>query len=146
VKSIEILQNEIAKETNQPLPPPMTDDSKYFFGLGRTSSTLSIEQIQTGLTLVEANNLVLVNGVSQDVYDAGLHPQDTIVKVSIGGGGDGDDDGYSADTKEMDIEQTAEVIRGAIQYVMEKGSWSQEECIVEFEVNRLMKLGYADQQ
>mmetsp|Transcript_10073 Transcript_10073/g.14966 ORF Transcript_10073/g.14966 Transcript_10073/m.14966 type:complete len:185 (+) Transcript_10073:36-590(+) len=138
VAAITVLEQEIAKENGEEPPPPL-DESKFFFGMARTEATLTVEQIKMGLYLVEAGELTLVNGVSQDVYDAGVAPRDTIVSVAIDGGSDGVGR-FDEQTKEMDIEGTANVIRGAIQYATE-----QKVDAVLFELNRLMKMGYADQ-
>ena len=105
------------------------DPSKFSYGIGRLDVTLPLQYLG-GLGLVEAN-IVLVNGVTQEVMDHGIFPKDTIVSISAGS--------YKEDTKGLTIEETGAIINAAVEHALENGL-----AELGFELNRLLKLAYAE--
>lgn len=119
----ETVYREVAKA--QGVEYETQDDSNISYAIGRLEVDLPIPP---QIDLIETPELVLVNGVSQDVMESGMQPLDTIVSVSSSDGK------FKGDVMAADIEETSNMIKGAMQFARENG-----QSMIKFEVNRLIK-------
>ena len=125
IAAIDTLYHEMAK--SQGVEYVNQDDPNTSYAIGRLMVNLSIPP---QIDLVETPELVLVNGVSDSAQDQGIQPLDTIVGVSAV------DDTFKSQTMELDIEETAAIIKAAMDHARNNG-----EEVIELELNRLIK-GY----
>ncbi len=103
------------------------DEDNVGYAIGRVKANLPIPP---GIDLIETPELVLVNGVDQIAYDAGVQPLDTIVGVTT------PDGTFQESTLAMGFEETYKVIMLAIAHARETN-----DSTIELELNRLVK-GY----
>mmetsp|Transcript_14395 Transcript_14395/g.17363 ORF Transcript_14395/g.17363 Transcript_14395/m.17363 type:complete len:182 (-) Transcript_14395:111-656(-) len=133
IEAVEILKAELAKASGMEVDEqPKEDPSSYTYGIGKLKVGLPLEHA-SGLGLAEAK-LVLVNGMTEQVAELGIQTGDTIVAVSAA------DDAFLESTKELDLEGTAKIFMAAVEYCMKNGAPE-----IELELNRLVKLNYADE-
>mmetsp|Transcript_6484 Transcript_6484/g.9483 ORF Transcript_6484/g.9483 Transcript_6484/m.9483 type:complete len:206 (+) Transcript_6484:69-686(+) len=116
-----------AEKANGQLPADTDSNPDQSYAIGRLKIILAIPP---GIDMVETPELVLVNGVTQTAFDAGIKPLDTIVGVST------IDGAFQESTMVMNLDDTFRIISMTIAHARENG---QDE--IEVEVNRLLK-GY----
>lgn len=121
----EELYREIAK--NQGIEYVNTDDEYTGYAIARLEVNVGIPP---EIDLIETNQLVLINGVTQDSMDKGIRPLDTIVSVSCG-------DKFKSETLGLNLDETVIIIKEAMQYANQNGSKQ-----IKFELNRLMRGKY----
>lgn len=104
------------------------DDPSGPFAIGRLEVTLGLPP---QIDLIETPDLVLVNGVSQEVLDQGMKPLDTIVSVST------TDGKLSEKIMASDLSCAITAIKAVMQHARDNG---QDKMI--FELNRLLRGKY----
>ena len=131
ISAVETIHELIAKSNN--VEYVKEDDPNVGYAIGRVLIPLAIPP---GIDLIETPQLVLVNGINQAAKDAGVEPLDSVVGVSVVGGGGNGGEIFKAKTKGMNIDDTFTTIKAAISKAREN------DCTeIEFEFNRLIK-GY----
>ncbi|CAJ1932527.1 unnamed protein product [Cylindrotheca closterium] len=108
------------------------DEAPY--AIGKLKLPLSLAGTP-GLDLAEAPGLVIVSSVTGNALEAGFQAGDTIVSISSKAA----EPNYYEETNGLNLEETASILMSAANHAIENGATE-----VEIEINRLVKLAYAD--
>ena len=127
VAAIKALQGETAEE-----PKDGAEEPPY--AIGKLMLPLSLAGTP-GLDLAEAPGLVVVSAVSGNAQEAGFQAGDTIVSITSKAA----EPHFYQETNGLDLENTASILMSAANHAIENGA-----AEVEIEINRLVKLAYAD--
>mmetsp|Transcript_23080 Transcript_23080/g.56933 ORF Transcript_23080/g.56933 Transcript_23080/m.56933 type:complete len:193 (-) Transcript_23080:29-607(-) len=127
IAAVQALKGETAE-------PPKEGEEEAPYAIGKLKLPLSLAGTP-GLDLAEAPGLVIVSGVTGNALEAGFQAGDTIVSIASTAA----EPNYYEETNGLNLEETATILMSAANHAMENGS-----AEVEIEINRLVKLSYAD--